>query len=42
MTPRERTITLLGGLLATAAFIAATYGVMALALLFARLTGKLP
>ena len=42
MTPRERTITLLGGLLATAAFIIATYGVMALALFIARLTGKLP
>lgn len=42
MTPRERTITLLGGLLAAAAFITATYGVMALALLLARLTGKLP
>ena len=42
MTPRERTITLLGGLLATAAFIIATYGVMYLALFIARLTGKLP
>ena len=42
MTPRERTITLLGGLLATAAFIIATYGVMWLALTLARLTGKLP
>ena len=39
---RERTITLLGGLLATAAFIIATYGVMALALFIARLTGKMP
>ena len=42
MTHRERTITILGGLLATAAFIIATYGVMALALFLARLTGKLP
>ena len=39
---RERAITLLGGLLATAAFILATYGVMALALFIARLTGKMP
>ena len=42
MTPRERTITIAGGLLATVAFIIATYGVMALALLIARLTGKMP
>ena len=42
MTPQERTITLLGGLLATAAFIIATYGVCHLALFLARLTGKLP
>lgn len=42
MTPRERKITLLGGLLATAAFIIATYGVMYLALFIARLTGKMP
>ena len=42
MTPRERTITLLGGLLATATFIIATYGVCHLALFIARLTGKMP
>ena len=42
MTPHERKITLLGGLLATAAFIIATYSVMYLALFLARLTGKMP